>query len=330
VSSDLYPTRNSTYGSHMTITPYRRALPQLSDALFLTDSGIETDLIFNGGFDLPEFAAFVLLDDPAGVAALKQYFRRHLGIARAFDCGLILEAPTWRASRQWGERLGYSDQQLRDVNERAIELLVTLRAEADLSSPVVISGCIGPRDDAYRPHQMTADDAQTYHRWQIETLAATEVDLVHAMTITSVEEAIGVARAALHAEVPVAISFTTETDGRLPSGTTLAEAISAVDSATDSGPVYYGINCAYPTHFQEAFPADDGGGRRIRSIRANASSKSHAELDESAVLDTGDPKELATLYCDLLVSRPGVTILGGCCGTDAAHIEAIALACLPS
>jgi S-methylmethionine-dependent homocysteine/selenocysteine methylase len=314
----------------VTTTLHRRALPQLSDALFLTDSGIETDLIFNGGFDLPEFAAFTLLDDPAGVAALQQYFGRHLAIARAFDCGLILEAPTWRASQHWGERLGYSETQLRDVNERAIEMLVSLRSDADLHSPVVISGCIGPCDDADRPHQMTADDAQTYHSWQIETLAATDVDLVHAMTITNVEEAIGIACAARHADVPVAISFTTETDGHLPSGATLADAISAVDSTTDRGPVYYGINCAYPTHFQEAFPADAAGGRRIRSIRANASRKSHAELDESEALDAGDRQELAALYRDLRASHPQITILGGCCGTDASHVEAIALACLPS
>jgi S-methylmethionine-dependent homocysteine/selenocysteine methylase len=305
---------------------YRHALPQLSEALFLTDSGIETDLIFNGGFDLPEFAAFTLLDDPAGLKALQQYFARHLAISREFDCGVILEAPTWRASRHWGERLGYSDQQLRDVNERAIEMLVTLRADAD--HPVVISGCIGPRDDAHRPHQMTTDAAQTYHRWQIETLAATDVDLVHAMTITTVEEAIGITRAAVHAEVPVAISFTTETDGHLPSGATLAEAISTVDEATDRGPVYYGINCAHPTHFQNAFPPDGAGGRRIRSIRANASRKSHAELDESDVLDAGDPNELAALYRDLRAAHPQLTILGGCCGTDASHIEAIALACV--
>ena len=209
-------------------------------------------------------------------------------------------------------------------------MLVALRNEVDLNSPVVISGCIGPRDDAYRPHQMTADDAQTYHSWQIETLAATDIDLVHAMTITNVEEAIGIARAALHADVPVAISFTTETDGRLPSGATLADAMSAVDSATDSGPVYYGINCAYPTHFQEAFPADAAGGRRIRSIRANASRKSHAELDESEVLDPGDRQELAALYRDLRQHHEQLTILGGCCGTDASHIAAIALACLPA
>jgi S-methylmethionine-dependent homocysteine/selenocysteine methylase len=305
---------------------YRRNLPQLSDQVFLTDSGIETDLIFNGGWELPEFAAFVLLDDPAGSAALRDYFLRHVAVADTFGCGLILEAPTWRASRDWGARLGYSAAQLRDVNERAISLLADIRSDhANTGSPIVISGCIGPQSDAYEPgSRMTADEAQEYHRDQIESLAATEADVVHAMTITYTDEAIGITRAAIHAGLPVVISFTTEIDGRLPDGTSLADAIAAVDRATDSGPAYYGINCAHPTHFGPAFPADDGSGRRIRSIRANASSKSHAELDESATLDAGDPAELAGLYRALRADHPQLTILGGCCGTDAAHVAAIA------
>ena len=312
----------------MTNPLYRAALPQLADALFLTDSGIETDLIFNRGWELPEFAAFVLLDDPAGYVALREYFLRHVAVADSFGCGLILEAPTWRASRDWGARLGYSVAQLRSVNERAISLLTDIR-RAHASSPIVISGCIGPQADAYDPtSRMTAAEAESYHREQIESLAATEADLVHAMTITYADEAIGITRAAMRAHVPVVISFTTETDGRLPDGTSLAEAIATVDRATSSGPAYYGINCSHPTHFAAAFPPDDGGGRRIRSIRANASSKSHTELDESETLDAGDPAELAGQYRELRAHHPQLTILGGCCGTDATHVAAIARACV--
>jgi S-methylmethionine-dependent homocysteine/selenocysteine methylase len=307
---------------------HRRNPPQLSDRVFLTDSGIETDLIFNGGWELPEFAAFVLLDDPAGYVALREYFLRHVAVADSFGCGLILEAPTWRASRDWGARLGRSAAQLRSVNERAISLLAEIR-RTHASSPIVISGCIGPQADAYEPSsRMTADEAERYHWEQIDSLAATVADLVHAMTITYADEAIGITRAAMRASVPVVISFMTETDGRLPDGTSLADAIRAVDRATGSGPAYYGINCSHPTHFGPAFPADDGGGRRIRSIRANASRKSHAELDESETLDAGDPAELAGLYRDLRTDHPQLTILGGCCGTDATHVEAIAQACL--
>jgi homocysteine S-methyltransferase len=272
----------------------------------------------------------VLLDDAAGYAEVREYFFRHVAVAHSFGCGLILEAPTWRASRDWGARLGYSAAQLRAANERAISLLAQIRTGwASEASPIVISGCIGPRSDAYNlTSRMTADEAQSYHHEQIEALAATEADVVHAMTLTYVDEAIGITRAALHAAMPVVISFTTETDGRLPDGTSLADAIKAVDNATDSGPAYYGINCSYPTHFGPAFPSDDEGGGRIRSIRANASSKSHAELDESETLDAGDPLELAGLYRALRVEHPQLTVLGGCCGTDARHIAAIAQACL--
>jgi len=197
-------------------------------------------------------------------------------------------------------------------------------------SPVVISGCIGPRADAYRPaERMGEDEAEDYHREQIEILEATEVDLVHAMTITYAAEAIGVTRAAAGAGVPAAISFTTETDGRLPDGTPLADAVAAVDEATGAGPVYYGINCAHPSHFEPALPSG-AVGARIRSVRANASRKSHAELDESLVLDAGDPVELAADYLRLRTRCPSISILGGCCGTDARHVQTIADVVLPA
>jgi S-methylmethionine-dependent homocysteine/selenocysteine methylase len=279
---------------------YRNALPQLSGEVFLTDSGLETDLIFNEGFDLPEFASFVLVDDARGRDALAAYFRRHADIAVQHGCGVILEAPTWRASRDWGVRIGYPAAELRRVNEFAAALLSQVRSEyrdAAASSPMVVSGCIGPRADAYRPaERMGEGEAEDYHSEQIAILAATEVDLVHAMTITYSAEAIGIARAAAGAGIPAVISFTTETDGRLPDGASLADVI----------------------------------GARLRSIRANASRMSHAELDESPTLDAGDPVELADDYLRLHAEHPSLSIMGGCCGTDARHVQAIADAFLPA
>jgi homocysteine S-methyltransferase len=247
-------------------------------------------------------------------------------------CGVILEAPTWRASRDWGARIGYPAAELRRVNESAVELLAEVRGHYRdaASTPVVVSGSIGPRADAYHPTaRMSEDEAANYHTEQIEILAATEVDLVHAMTITYAAEAIGIARAAARSGVPAVISFTTETDGRLPDGTTLAAAVAAVDTATGGSPVYYGVNCAHPSHFESALP---GGtiGARVRSVRANASRKSHAELDESPDLDAGDPRELASDYVRLRAQHPSISILGGCCGTDARHVQAIADASLPA
>jgi homocysteine S-methyltransferase len=309
---------------------YRTALPQVSDQLFLTDSGLETDLIHHEGFELPEFASFVLVDDARGTAALDAYFRRHVDIAVQHGCGVILEAPTWRASQDWVARIGYPAADLRRVNQSAVGLLSRLRGDYQdaASSPVVVSGCIGPRADAYRPaERMPEDEAEAYHTEQIGILAATDVDLVHAMTITYAAEAIGIARAAARAGVPAAISFTTETDGRLPDGTALADTVAAVDAATGGAPVYYGVNCAHPSHFASALPSGEIGAR-VRSVRANASRKSHAELDESPTLDDGDPAELAGDYLRLRAQHPGITILGGCCGTDARHVRAIADAVL--
>jgi S-methylmethionine-dependent homocysteine/selenocysteine methylase len=306
------------------------ALPQLSGEVFITDSGLETDLIFNEGFELPEFAAFVLLDDPSGTAALAAYFRRHVDIAVRHGCGVILETPTWRASRDWGARLGYPAAQLRRVNESAVSLLSQVRGEYQdaARSPVVVSGCLGPRADGYAAAgRMTADEAQGYHTAQIETLATAGVDLVHAMTLTYPAEAIGIAQAAAGAGVAATISFTTETDGRLPDGSTLAGAVAEVDAASGGSPVYYGINCAHPAHFAAALPSG-GIGSRIRSVRANASRKSHAELEESPTLDTGDPVELARDYLRLRAQHPPISIVGGCCGTDARHVQAIAAAVL--
>jgi homocysteine S-methyltransferase len=315
--------------THRAGPAYRDRLPQLEDSLFLTDSGLETHLIFHGGFELPEFAAFVLVDDARGRAALERYYREHLDIAAEHGCGVVLETPTWRASRDWGARIGYSPEELRRVNRDAVALLEHVRqVDAGVSSqPVVISGSIGPRADAYRvTERMTEDEAEEYHQEQVDALADTDVDMVHAMTITYAAEGIGIVRAADRAGVPVAVSFTTETDGRLPDGTSLTDAIGAVEADAASAPVYYGVNCAHPSHFASALPLG-APGARIRCIRANASRMSHAQLDEAPFLDDGDPVELAADYARLRSGRPAITILGGCCGTDARHVQAIADTC---
>lgn len=302
-----------------------KELPQLGDDIFLTDSGIETTLIYQDGFELPDFAAFVLLDDEAGRARLDRYFRDHAAVAAAAGTGFIIESPTWRASQDWGTRLGRSAAELAEANRTAVAMLVTARAQLD-GGPVstVVSGCIGPRGDGYDgTHLMGADQAQDYHGAQIAALAAGGADMVHAMTITYPDEAIGILRAAAAAGVPAAISFTVETDGALPDGTTVADAIRLVDAATAGTAAYYSINCAHPTHLP-ALDADAEWAGRLRGIRANASRRSHAELDAADELDAGDPAELAAQLLRLRAGNPNLTILGGCCGTDVRHIQAIA------
>jgi homocysteine S-methyltransferase len=306
---------------------YRDALPQLGNGLFLTDGGLETTLIFHEGVDLPEFAAFVLLANGGGTDRLLRYYRRYMDIAAEAGAGFSAEAATWRASARWGSKLGYRREELAELNRKAIAILAGLRDgyESAVAAPFVISGCIGPRDDAYSPSTlMEQEEALDYHSEQIATLADTEADLVSALTITHTGEAIGVTRAAQHSGIPVVISFTVETDGRLPSGESLRAAVQMVDEATGSAPSYYMINCAHPSHFEPALDIDRDWVRRLRGIRANASRRSHAELDEADELDAGDPDELAGDYKRLLSACPHVTVLGGCCGTDHRHIMAIA------
>jgi S-methylmethionine-dependent homocysteine/selenocysteine methylase len=308
---------------------YRSRLPQLSGELFITDGGIETTLIYLEGQELPYFAAFVLLRDDQGWEILRSYYRRYVDLARKYRTSFILESPTWRASSDWANKLGYTEEALADFNRKAIELLSGVRDEYETEeTKIVISGCVGPRRDGYVPStKMSVEAAQDYHSRQIEVFRDSDADMIAAITMNYVEEAIGVAQAARVARMPSAISFTVETNGRLPAGDTIKEAIETVDAETGGAPAYYMINCAHPTHFQDALKAGEAWLERIRGIRANASSKSHAELDQAQELDAGNPVELAAQYCALMRKVPSLNVLGGCCGTDHRHIEEICKAC---
>ena len=258
---------------------HRTELPQCEDRLFLTDGGLETTLIFLEGHELPYFAAFDLINSEHGRNALLAYYRSYLSIAAAHGLGFIFESPTWRASSDWGDKLGYSAAALADVNRRSIDLMVELRdAQQTKDAPMVISGCVGPRGDGYDPGRlMNVAQAEAYHASQIATFSETQADMVTAITMTNANEAIGITRAAVAAGMPVAISFTLETDGCLPTGQSLEDAIGAVDAATRRAPAYYMINCAHPTHFESALPVGAVWVQRLRGIRANASQRSHAE-----------------------------------------------------
>lgn len=312
------------------MTRYRNALPQLGSDLFLTDGGIETTLIFHEGLELPHFATFHLLKTSEGRAALYKYFCTYAEIAKRFSAGLILESPTWRSNADWGARLGYTADDLAEANREAISLVEEVRSEYGTDrTPVVISGCVGPRGDGYVPDRaMSVQEAEAYHREQVETFASTAADMVCAITMNYAKEAVGIASAARKADMPVAISFTVETDGNLPTGQTLKAAIEQVDEATSGYPIYYMINCAHPTHFEPALGTGELWVERIRGLRANASRMSHAELDETPKLDTGDPVELGREYAEIKSRLHQLSVMGGCCGTDHRHIEQIATACL--
>lgn len=295
------------------------------EPLFLGDGGLETTLIFREGIELPCFAAYPLLREEAGREALRRYYRGYLEVARRHGTGFVLDTPTWRANADWGKELGDDAAALDKVNRAAVALTEEIRAEEESAElPIAICGTIGPRGDGYETGElMSAAEAEDYHRAQIRTFAAAGADLVAAYTLCYAEEAIGIVRAAVAAELPAVISFTLETDGRLPSGQALPEAITQVDAETDGAALYFMVNCAHPSHFAAVL---EGGGEwlaRLGGIRANASRKSHAELDAAPDLDAGDPDQLGSEYRALKPDLPNVRVLGGCCGTDQRHIERV-------
>ena len=306
---------------------HRNSLPQLSGDIFLADAGVETDLIFNHGIEIREFAAHTLLPIPEGRAALARYFEGFLDLAKQQGTGFILDTVTWKAHRHWAEKLGATDDELKAANEECVRFIADLRARfPDNAKPIVLNAVMGPRGDAYRPEAMIAmDDAEVYFSQQLQWLAATEIDMVTALTFNQSGEAAGLAKAARSVGLPVVVSFTVETNGALPTGQGLAEAISEVDAATDRYPSYYMINCAHPDHFGGSLQ-DAPWARRIRGLRANASRKSHAELDAATELDAGSPHELAQQYGALADRMPWLNIFGGCCGSDLRHVTEIARA----
>ena len=296
--------------------------------LFLTDGGLETTLVFHDGYELREFAAFPLLDTPAGRERLLAYYQEYIDIAREAGTGFVLETPTWRASRRWGALLGYEEADLRRLNRQAVALMALLRDQNESAVlPMLISGCLGPQDDGYEPQQqLSAAAAEVYHRLQVEAFVEAGVDMVSAVTMTYPEEAIGIANAAAAASVPAVISFTVETDGRLPVGISLADAIERVDRQATVPPAYYMLNCAHPDHFD--LLAGAPWLERIRGVRANASRMSHAELDDSETLDDGNPQEFGELNEQLRSVLPALRVIGGCCGTDHRHVGAVARECV--
>lgn len=301
---------------------HRSGFPNVGADFLLAYAGMETDLIFTHGIDLPRFASHPLLDKKNVRKLIRGYLRDMIALAKTNGCGVILESPTWVANRDRGAAIGYTPEQLRGINQRAIALMADLRVEVG-DVPTVISANIGPRADAYAPaDQMSADEAERYHSEQISALAETEVDVISAYTLAYSAEAIGVVRAARNFRLPVVIAFTVETDGRLPTGATLETAISEVDAATDEYAAYFMVNCAHPDHFNPVLD-DRPWMQRLRGIVANASRCSHAELDEAETLDAGDPVEFGRLLSNLRRRFPQILVLGGCCGTDMRHMEQI-------
>lgn len=286
------------------------------------DAGLETAMIFHEGFELPEFASFVLLEDTKGRDALARWFDGFVELARKGGTGFVLDTATWRANMGWAGALGLDEAGVVRANTEAVAFARTWRARHESPDlPILINGVVGPSGDGYRVEVGRAvDEAERIHTPQVRALAAAGVDMLTAVTMTHVEEAIGVGRAAKAAGLPHILSFTVETDGNLPSGQDLQAALADVEMATGGSALFYMVNCAHPTHFAHRLegPMRD----RIGGLRANASRLSLAELDEATVLDDGNPIEFGSDYAALGALLPGLRIIGGCCGSDHRHVAA--------
>ncbi len=308
-----------------TIKPSIDAVSALHNGRYVTDGGLETTLVFHEGIDLPDFAAFPLLATEEGRDALHRYYAPYVDVAERDRVGIVLDTPTWRANADWGARQKLDHDALAAVNRDAVAFVRSIGDNADADS--IVNGVIGPRGDGYVVGEsMTPAEAASYHALQARAFAEAGADLITAVTMTYVDEAVGIVTAARTAGVPVAISFTVETDGRLPSGQALGEAIEAVDAATDAGAAYFMVNCAHPSHFEATLAGGAGWRGRIWAVRANASRMSHEELDDAEELDRGDPTELAAHYQRLAEVLPNLRLIGGCCGTDHEHVAEISAA----
>jgi S-methylmethionine-dependent homocysteine/selenocysteine methylase len=292
---------------------------------YLTDGGLETTLIFHQGISLNYFAAFELLRNEEGRKVLEEYYKSYLLLAQQYRLGFVMETPTWRASSDWGFKLGYTHDELFALNKQSVRFMRELSQPFRDSLPqVIVSGNIGPRGDGYKADvRMTAEEAKVYHLEQVKSFALADADIVTAATLSYSDEAIGITLAAKSFSLPVVISFTVETNGTLPGGESLQEAIERTDEETRNYPQHYMINCAHPQHFLHTLDNSEDWKRRIAGIRANASLKSHAELDGSDSLDAGDKNLLADGYAQLFRLLPELKVIGGCCGTDHSHIAEI-------
>jgi len=316
--------------------PAPARVPTTARPLWVTDGGLEADLIHHHGVDLPGSAAFPLLGTTEGRALLTSYYSGFAQVARRTGTGLLLETPTWRANPDWVVALGGSPQDVRRINLESVVFLAglgeMLLASGALSTAAKtgtsgrqsddgafqVRGVIGPKGNGYLPERRpTAEEFADYHSVQAAALCDGGVSWVTAYTLSTLAEAVGVVRAARAHSLKVGICFTVESDGRLPDGSPVAAAVEELWQR--SAPDGLLLNCASPSHIVRALE-DDGWGRLVTGLRVDASGPSHAELDSSEQLDEGDLQDLVRDFQRLTARLPNLEVVGGCCGSDARHI----------
>jgi homocysteine S-methyltransferase len=302
--------------------------PAGSGELFLTEGGSETEIMYRHGYELPEFAMFPLLENPTARAAMRGMYCEQLDVAAEHGLSFLLTGMDYRASPDWGAKLGYSAQALADANIAAIDFLRDIAQDYAGQIPrLLVGGILGPRGDAYSLNQtITAASAEDYHAVQLQTLKRAGVDFAIAQTINNIPEAVGIARAAAAINMPLSISLTLDSSGRLKSGPSLGEAITEIDRLSDdTAPAFYMLNCSHPVEYAPAITAN-GWTHRLRGVRPNASKMEKIALCKLGHIEDGDPVELGQQMADLRARFPHMDIFGGCCGTGAAHLREMAKA----
>jgi S-methylmethionine-dependent homocysteine/selenocysteine methylase len=300
--------------------------PRLDGRFYLTEGGTETEVLYKWGFELPEFAMYPLLDNAEAHEVIKNIYRRYFEAAERHDTGMLILGHDYRASPDWGAKLGYSPEGLAEMQRRTIEFLDGMRREYEgRVRDVYIGGCIGPRGDAYGTGgDISEAEAEAYHSVQLTTLGSTRADLAVATTFNNIPEAVGVVRAAERIGIPIGVNLTLTTEGRLRSGPTLREAVETIEERTNGAAAWFGTNCAHPLEFAGAL-ADAGPWlERLRCIRPNAVQMDQIALCKLGHLEDGDPVELGQQMGEVARLLPRADILGGCCGTDERHLGEIA------
>ncbi|MCB8822139.1 homocysteine S-methyltransferase family protein [Microvirga rosea] len=300
-----------------------------SGVVFLTDGGIETRLIYEFSLGLRDFASFPELFDSRGRAALRKVYTSYLDVAAQSGRPMLIGSPTWRAHPDGLRHAGFGEpDDLTRVNTEAVSFLRELRREMKLEKQVYIAGVIGPRGDGYRAEGAPqTEEAQHYHHAQARALADAGVDFLYAPTFASRTELIGVALAMAGTGCTYALAPVINGHGDLPDGSSLSEVISFIDATVQPRPLYYLTGCVHASTFSDAVADDDRlqplMPKRLVGMKANASALPPEKLNDLDHVEGDEPAAFARGILNLH-NKYSLRILGGCCGTDAGHIRALA------
>ncbi len=297
--------------------------------IILTEGGMIERIKRNDDIQVdPQIAHSAMVYGKKGREILRKIYSGYLDVGKKYNCPVISLAPTWRANPERIKKSIFKNKK-KEINKDCVDFLNEIRnSYSGYSSSIFIGGMMACKGNAYDPKEALSENAaKSFHQEQAGYLAESKIDFIKAATLPALSEALGIAAAISTYNVPYVLSFVINRDAALLDGTPIHKAIEIIDSETDVNPLFYMVNCVHPTIFEEAISMESKIFpdilNRIVGFQANSSLKSPAELDNLSFPDTIQPGEFA----DLMISihkKFGIKILGGCCGTDDSHINALA------